>query len=139
MPNYVGYPGLVRGYYISPYSDDGCVPDALGRCQRDGQLQGSRMLVANIELRMPVLRPLGLSRGMYGPLPVEAVLFADAGAAWNRGQRPSLAAAGQRAITSAGVAARANLGMGVVEIAACRPFERPGEGWVFHVNLAPGF
>jgi hypothetical protein len=27
----------------------------------------------------------------------------------------------------------------IVELAAARPFDRPGAGWTFTVNLGPGF
>jgi hypothetical protein len=38
------------------------------------------------------------------------------------------------------VALRANLfGYAVGEFAVARPFQRPGRGWVFQFNLAPGF
>ena len=50
----------------------------------------SRLLVANLEFRFPLLRPFGVSSRMYGPVPVEVALFADAGVAWNRGDNPAI-------------------------------------------------
>ena len=48
------------------------------------RLFGSRMVVANAELRAPLWAAFGGS-GFYGPLPVEVGVFADAGAAWGQG------------------------------------------------------
>jgi outer membrane protein assembly factor BamA len=77
---------------------------------------------------------------MYGPLPVEAALFADSGVAWNRGESPGLFGGARKGVASAGVALRINLaGFAVGEFDFSRPFQRPGKGWVFQFNLSPGF
>jgi outer membrane protein assembly factor BamA len=104
------------------------------------QLIGTRMLVANLELRFPLLRPFGASQGMYGPLPLEMALFADAGVAWQRGERPELFGGNRPGVSSVGVAVRANfLGFAVGEFDFSRPLQRPDAGWVFQFNLSPGF
>jgi outer membrane protein assembly factor BamA len=96
--------------------------------------------VANVEFRFPLLRPFGASQGMYGPLPVEVAFFADTGVAWERGQTPELFGGSRDSVTSTGVALRANLmGFAIGEFAFSRPWQRPGKGWVFQFNLAPGF
>ena len=41
-----------------------------GRARHSICLTGSRLGVANLELRVPLLRPFGVSRNMYGPLPI---------------------------------------------------------------------
>jgi outer membrane protein assembly factor BamA len=98
------------------------------------------MLVANLELRFPLLRPFGVSRAMYGPLPVEVALFADSGVAWNRGEKPDFLGGTRDAVSSAGVAFRVNvLGFAVAQFDLTRPFQRPREGWVFQFHLTPGF
>jgi len=77
---------------------------------------------------------------MYGPIPLEAALFADGGVAWNRGESPSLLGGGRQGVSSAGAALRVNLfGYAVGQFDVSRPFQRPGSGWVFQFNLAPGF
>ena len=81
-PLFIGYPTLVRGYDSGSFSPSECRPDGVSDCPVYDQLMGSRMLVANVEFRFPLLRPFGASSGMYGPVPVELGLFADAGAAW---------------------------------------------------------
>jgi len=139
-PLYVGYPWLVRGYDVGSIDSDECVPTATGSCQLIDRLLGSRMLVGNVELRFPLLRPFGVSGNMYGPLPVEVALFADAGTAWNRGETPSFRGGTRSAVSSAGVAFRVNLfGFAVGEFDVARAFARPGHGWVFGFNLMPGW
>ena len=139
-PLYVGYPWLVRGYDVSSIDSNECVPTATGSCQLIDRLLGSRMLVGNVELRFPLLRPFGVSGNMYGPLPVEVALFADAGTAWNPGETPSFRSGSRAAVTSAGVALRVNLfGFAVGEVDFTRAFDRPGRGWIFGFNLMPGW
>ena len=96
--------------------------------------------MANAEFRFPLLRPFGLSRGMYGPLPVEVAFFVDSGVAWNRGESPEFLGGAREAATSAGVALRMNMfGYTVAQFNVARPFQRPGQGWVFQFSLSPGF
>lgn len=141
FPMYIGYPSLVRGYDINSFGPADCEPSATSQCPAFDNLLGSRMLVANLEFRFPLLRPFGVGTSrMYGPIPVEFALFADAGVAWNKGQSPSLFGGGREAVTSAGAALRVNLfGFAVGQFDLSRPFQRPGSGWVFQFNLAPGF
>jgi Tol biopolymer transport system component len=140
FPLFIGYPSLVRGYDVNSIGPDECVADATSDCPAFDRLLGSRMLVTNLEFRFPLLRPFGLSRGMYGPLPVEVGLFADGGVAWSRGDKPEIFGGNRRGVSSAGVALRVNLfGYAVGEFDVVRPFQRPGKGWVFQFQLAPGF
>jgi Tol biopolymer transport system component len=139
-PLFIGYPSLVRGYDMNSFSINECLPTAASDCPAFDRLLGSRVLVGNIEFRFPLLRPFGASGGMYGPLPVEVALFADGGVAWDRGERPDFFGGAREAVSSAGVAFRANLfGFAVGEFALSRPFQRPGKGWLFQFNLSPGF
>jgi Tol biopolymer transport system component len=139
-PLYVGYPWLVRGYDVSSIGSNECVSTPNGSCELIDRLLGSRMLVGNVELRFPLLRPFGVSGNMYGPLPVEVALFADAGTAWNQGETPSLRGGSRDAVKSAGVALRVNLfGFAVGEMDFTHAFDRPGRGWIFGFNLMPGW
>ena len=139
-PLYIGYPWLVRGYDVSSIDSNECVPTATGSCQLIDQLLGSRMLIGSVELRFPLLRPFGVSGNMYGPLPVEVALFADAGTAWAQGERPSIIGGSRDGVSSAGVAFRVNLfGFAVGELDFAHAFQRPGHGWVFGFNLMPGW
>jgi outer membrane protein assembly factor BamA len=137
---FIGYPELLRGYDIGSFTAAECVAGSLGTCEAFDRLIGSRMLVGNIELRFPLLRPFGVREGMYGPVPVEVAFFADAGTAWTSIQRPSFAGGERRPVSSAGVTFRANVfGFAIAQIDLAYPFQRPGRGWVWGFSLAPGF
>jgi outer membrane protein assembly factor BamA len=138
FPLFVGYPNLVRGYDVNTFDATDCVATATSSCPAFDRLLGSRLLVGNLELRFPLLRPFGVSQRMYGPLPVELALFTDGGVAWNRGERPF--EGDRKGVASAGFAFRVNfLGFAVGEFDFSHPFQRPAQGWVFQFNLSPGF
>jgi outer membrane protein assembly factor BamA len=140
LPLFLGYPTLVRGYGAGTFGAGECVPNATSECPALDRLIGSRMLVGNVELRFPLLRPFGLSRRMYGPVPVEVGAFADGGVAWNQGEKPWFAGGSRKGVSSAGIVVRANLsGIAVAELDFSRPQQRPEKGWVFQLNLSPGF
>lgn len=140
FPLYIGYPSLVRGYDVGTFDATDCVATAASDCPAFDRLLGSRVLVGNVELRFPLLRPFGASQRMYGPIPTEVALFADSGVAWNRGEKPSLFGGTRDGVASAGVALRVNLfGFAVGQFDFARPFQRGSRGWVFEFNLLPGF
>lgn len=98
------------------------------------------MLVGNLELRFPILRPFGVRSGMYGPVPVEAALFADGGVAWNQGERPSFLGGDRQAVASSGLTFRINLlGFAVAQVDLAHPFQRPGKGWLWEFSLNAGY
>jgi outer membrane protein assembly factor BamA len=146
IPLFLGYPEFVRGYGINSFTSGEC-STTTGSCPTFDRLVGSRMAVANIELRFPLLRPFGVTSHMYGPLPVEVALFADSGVAWNKGDHLSLSglsgrsgSTGRKPVSSAGITFRAALlGFAVAQIDFARPFDRPGRGWVWGFSLTPGF
>jgi len=140
LPLDIGYPWLVRGYDIGNITSDECRVTATSGCELIDQLIGSRMLVGNIELRFPLLRPFGAERNMYGPLPMEVALFADTGTAWTGGQKPSFLGGSRDGVASAGVALRVSLfGFAVGEFDVSRAFQCPTKGWIFGFNLMPGW
>jgi Tol biopolymer transport system component len=140
FPLYIGYPDFVRGYDVGSFDGSDCIQTAASECPLFDRLEGSRMLVGNLELRFPLLRPFGASSRMYGPVPVEVALFADGGVAWNRGERPSIFGGSRDGVSSAGVALRVNLfGFAVGQFDFVRPFQRTTRGWLFQFNLLPGF
>ncbi len=140
-PLYLGYPQLVRGYGVGSLRADECVAGpAGGTCEVYDRLLGSRLLVANLELRFPLLRPFGVRSGMYGPVPIEVALFADGGVAWTQSRRPSFFGGERTPISSTGVSFRLNLfGYAVAQTDFAYPLQRPGRGWVWAFNLMPGF
>jgi dipeptidyl aminopeptidase/acylaminoacyl peptidase len=131
-PFYVGSPGLMRGYSLSPGATSECVAPLSNGCPDVDHLLGSRVAVGSLEARMPVLRTFGLSRLMYGPAPTEVAFFVDGGAAWTSGDNPSGRA------WSAGITIRSGfLGAGRGQIDIAYPFQTPKRGWVLEFNFAP--
>ena len=142
FPLFLGYPNLVRGYDVGTFDATDCVPTTptASDCPSFDRLVGSRVLVGNLELRFPLLRPFGASQRMYGPVPVEVALFTDGGVAWNRGEKPSILGGSRHGVSSAGVTFRVNvLGFAIGQFDFSHPFQRAGRGWIFQFNLSPGF
>ncbi|MGH7443786.1 MAG: BamA/TamA family outer membrane protein, partial [Longimicrobiales bacterium] len=113
-------------------------------CPEFDRLSGTRIAVANFELRLPLLgvQELGLIEFPYAP--VEIAPFFDAGLAWSSEEEPVLEFArrsGERVpVFSTGLSARVNLlGFMVLEAYYAYPFQRPDEGWHWGFNLSPGW
>jgi Tol biopolymer transport system component len=138
-PLYLGYPHLMRGYDFGSFHASECVANAESSCPAFDRLIGSRMLIANAEVRFPLL---GLFKRefVYGPVPLEGVIFGDAGVAWTRDDNPSFADGTRDVVRSVGAGIRVNaFGFAVLEFDAVRPLDRPGRGWMFAFNFSPGF
>lgn len=136
---FVGYPGLVRGYDSNSFDSNEFVAtsDSTFDSPVIDRLFGSKITVANFELRFPLFRVLGLGSGYYGPLPIETGVFYDLGAAWQRGSKVSFF---NDAVKSYGATARLNLlGYAVLEIDYVNPVDRPQKGWFWQFNLTAGF
>jgi hypothetical protein len=138
-PLYLGYETLVRGYDYNTFEYaefDELNPQAFDF----NRLLGSRMLVANIELRFPLFGVLGLGRGYYGVWPLECLAFYDIGTAWYSGEKPDWFGGDKKAVSSAGVGLRTNLfGVLVLGFDYVYPFDRPVKGWHWQFTIAPGF
>jgi Tol biopolymer transport system component len=141
LPLYLGYPELIRGYNYGSFEASECRIGPAGPCEVYDRLLGSRMMIANLEFRFPLLRPFGgVGGSMYGPVPVEVAFFADAGVAWTRANEPTFLGGNREPVSSAGVTFRANLfGFAVAQVDFAHPFQRPGRGWVWGFSLTPGF
>ena len=140
FPLFLGYPELVRGYDYNSFTADECGVRSDQACPVFDQLLGSRVIVANAELRFPPFGAFG-GKGFYGPIPVDLVAFADAGIAWTRTEKASFMSNGTRHwVRSVGTGARVNLfGYAVVEIDYVRPLDRPKKGWIWEFNFSPGW
>ncbi|MGH7530238.1 MAG: peptidase S9 [Gemmatimonadales bacterium] len=139
---FLGFPSLVRGYDLNSFDFENECDDSGTTCPVFDQLLGSRIIVANVELRFPPFGLLGLGGGYYGFLPIEAALFYDAGLAWTDGTGAKLFGTGSRRIvSSAGVSVRMNLfGFAIGQMDIVRPFDRPEkEEWMIRLSLTPGF
>ena len=138
-PLFIGYPGLVRGYDYNSFESGECGVTSNGSCPVFDRLVGSRVAVANAELRFPVWGAFGGDQ-FYGPLPLEAAIFADGGVTWGSSDRFTLVKTDSKPVSSVGAALRVNvLGFAVAEINYVRPLQRPGRGWLWQFNLRPGF
>ena len=146
QPLFIGYPNLVRGYDVNSFGAAECGISTSGDCPVFDQLLGSRLAVANLELRFPPFGALG-GKGFYGPLPIDLLAFADAGVAWRSGDSVKLDLSGadgsltsRRPVRSVGVGARVNLfGFAILEVDYVKPLDRPQKNWMWLFNLSPGF
>jgi hypothetical protein len=145
FPLYVGQQTLVRGYGVGDFDADECT--AVGdtnACPEFDRLIGSRLGVANVEVRLPLLgtEDFGLLRA---PLfPTELVGFADAGVAWSRGETPKVRfdrnTIERVPVVSAGVAARVLIaGFLPLQVYYAVPFQRPRQNGVWGFVIAPGW
>ena len=144
QPLFLGQGSLVRGYSYGSFDGSECnpVPSDPGGCPVFDQLLGSRVVVANAELRIPLFGALGIGSGYYGAFPIELAIFGDGGLAWDSVNKPGGAfGSGTRdPVFSAGAGLRINLlGFAVAEVDLVRPFDRPGKGWIWQFELQPGF
>jgi outer membrane protein assembly factor BamA len=139
---FIGDSYFIRGYRAA-YND--CRDGGLEGCGVYSSLLGTRVAVANAELRIPLIRALVI--GPIGFPPVEGFGFYDAGVAWNRHTSPVFSRGLQTdpsergILTSAGVGGRINLlGYAVLEVSYVRPFEQYRERpWHWQFALQPGF
>lgn len=144
---YVGQPTLVRGYEIGDIGLSECseVPGNPNACPEFDRLVGSRLAVANLEFRVPLLgiRGFGIFNAPF--IPTEISAFVDAGTAWTSDVSPDLRFTRQRTIdrvpvVSAGISARILLGgFAVLQFYYAKPFQRPEESWVTGFVIAPGW
>jgi outer membrane protein assembly factor BamA len=145
-PLYLGEPTLVRGYEISDFRASECTadPGSPTSCPQFDRLVGSRLGIASLELRVPLLGVRGYSLIPVSFLPTELAAFVDAGTAWTKDQSPVLRfdrdTTDRVPVVSAGVSTRILLGgFAVLEFYYAKPFQRPNEGWVTGFTIAPGW
>jgi hypothetical protein len=87
FPKYIARPDFVRGYDRQSTLYTPCMGAGANAMNCNAiQLLGSRVVVANAELRFPVIRQFVLGIIPVALPPVDGVLFYDVGAAWSRGQ-----------------------------------------------------
>lgn len=142
-PLYVGYPSLVRGYEALQFADDGNISDDI----TINDLIGSKMYVANAELRYPFTGPERLSGIKSRFFLSELNLFTDAGIAWGKtsiaGGVKELGFSRNNAqlIMSSGISMRVNLfGYMVIEPYYAIPWQNGGfHNANFGLNFIPGW
>ena len=129
---YIIDPTLIRGYNNFSFNQ----LDSSGLSIKN--IQGSKIAIANAEVRLPFTGPKKLSLVKSGVFLSDLVAFFDIGMAWqdfddfNSSVKP-------KAIMSTGVALRVNLfGAFIIEPYYAKPFQT-NSGWTFGLNLVPGW
>jgi len=137
---YLGYPEFVHGYGIGSFSSIDCPADGTrDECAIFDSLIGSRLMVANVELRAP-LRGLFTGELEYGRVPIDVAVFADAGLAWRGISQPTFLGGPRHVVRSAGAAVRINvIGLLAVELSAAHPFDRVNRGVQWQLGIRQGF
>ncbi|HUK35173.1 MAG TPA: BamA/TamA family outer membrane protein, partial [Vicinamibacterales bacterium] len=116
---------VVRGYGdIGP--DAGTTP----------YLLADRMLVGNVELRFPIPGVFS-SKAHWSALPVEGLIFSDAGRFWI--PDPSTLHTTAASLHSVGAGVRIVAAGVVFELDAVKPLDQFSQGWTFSFNFRPGF
>ena len=152
-PLYIAYWDLVRGYESITNAELNEYQANPSETFDFNRLYGSKMIVANAEIRFPLLGILGLGRGFYGAWPLEFCAFYDWGLAyashpgyWWGGAtdadvRPSFLSGGLRKpVRSYGIGLRTNLfGYLVLGLNYVYPIDRPVRGWHLQLSISPGF
>ena len=143
-PLYLGQGSIMRGY--DPYTIDPVeceAPIGSSACPVFDRLVGTRLVAASAEIRAPLLgtREFGLFDAPF--LPTEVFAFADAGAAWSKGDDLELSfetdTAARVPVFSVGAGLRILLSYIPIEIYAAKPFQRPNEDIVYGFNIIPGW
>jgi hypothetical protein len=140
-PMFLGYENLIRGYnYGSLKAGEGDIYN---------RLIGSKIMVANFELRFPLFGALGLGRGYYGIWPVDFIAFYDVGLAWYEKNEsiegwekdtPWFLGGERKPLSSAGIGLRTNVfGFLVAGLNLVRPLNRPERSWIWQFTITPGF
>ena len=151
FPVFLGSTEMIRGYTAGSFRDNECIADP-GNASQTGcaeldQLIGSKVAVANVELRFPLTRSLVLGFLPVGFPPIEGALFYDAGIAWSEGSTLKL----QREpgdnpefvrvpLRSWGGAIRVNmLGYLILRFDYTNPLDRPQKKSYWTISLGPTF
>ena len=99
-------------------------------------LNADRLLVGNLALRFPI--PGVFSRhARWSALPVEGLIFSDAGRFWI--PDPSTSHTTASSLHSVGAGVRLVAAGVVFELDAVRPLDQVAQGWTFSFNFRPGF
>lgn len=137
-PLYIGYENLVRGYDYNSFNAEEFTGNNSFEFDR---LLGSKIMVANFELRFPLFRVLGIGKGYYGVFPIEFLAFYDVGLAWTNDSKAWFLSGGNRKpVSSTGIGLRTNvMGYLVLGVDYVKPLNRPNKGWFFQFTFTPGF
>ncbi|HET9798412.1 MAG TPA: BamA/TamA family outer membrane protein [Gemmatimonadaceae bacterium] len=145
-PLFLGEEQLMRGYSVGSFKQSECGTQytSTGACPAFDRLLGSKLAVASFEVRIPLfgVPEYGLFNLPY--LPTTIAPFVDAGVAWRGGQSLQFGSSNdpnvRSPVVSTGISTRVNvLGFAILEAYLAHPFQRPGQGWIWGFQLAPGW
>jgi len=137
-PMFLGYGTMIRGYDWNSFGAEETDP-TVGSFDFN-RLFGTRLAVANFELRFPLFGALGLGKGYYGIFPLDFVAFFDSGVAWDSQSKPSFLGGGRKLLSSYGIGLRANImGYLIAGVNFVKPLDRPNRDWHFEFSFWPGF
>lgn len=154
FPIFLGSTELIRGYTAGSFRRNECLIDLGGSvtgCSALDQLIGSRIAVANLELRFPLISNLTLGILPVRLPPIEGALFFDAGMAWDRrhsltdgtlvwSRRGQNADVVRQPLRSWGVSIRGNmLGFVILRADYAKPLDRPGKSGYWTLSVGPTF
>jgi len=137
FPKWIGRPDFVRGYNREDLGFVNCtgLPSDDGSSCNSVELIGSRVALANAELRFPIIRRYGARTNLLGGLPpIDGLFFYDAGVAWSKGQTVHLTqpvdydfSRQRQLLQSYGFGLRMNLfGIAIIRWDWAVPVSRPG-------------
>jgi WD40 repeat protein len=148
---YIGNPQFIRGYDRQNFGSIGCTNNLFGGsnfgCNRP-ELLGSRVALANAELRFPLIRRLDLGLLPITFPPLEGLVFYDAGVAWSRNQTVNFRRASSAydiareryLLTSYGAGLRLNLfGFAIVRWDYAIPLDVAGRKGFWTWSVGPSF
>lgn len=144
-PLYLGNERFIRGYNINSFTARECSDSPGEGCAEFDRLFGSRIAIANVELRMPLLglEELALIESRSFPSTLSA--FFDGGVAWNNNESPDLKWTTDETsenipVFSTGLSLRVNIfGYLITEFYYAVPFQRPDKGGYFGFQISPGW
>ena len=126
----------VRGFDGRQLPPRNCDAAAVQGCDPIDAATTQKLLAANVEVRFPIPGVLHRTTS-YGAIPLEGLIFSDAGAFWTGGPTSSTV---RTLLRSAGAGVRVNAGGFVLEFDAARPIDVADvRGWRLSVNFRPGF
>ena len=151
FPLFLGNTELIRGYTAGSFRDNECIASALSTsrtgCAELDQLIGSKVAVANIELRFPLVRNFAFGFLPVGLPPIEGALFYDAGLAWDDGSTVKWSRSStdnpdavRAPLRSYGASIRANMmGFIILRFDYTKPLDRPRDRSYWTISLGPTF
>ncbi|MDF3076291.1 MAG: WD40-like beta Propeller containing protein [Sphingobacteriaceae bacterium] len=139
---FIGYPYLIRGYEYNSFANS----NGTGSSFDVNRLIGSKIAVANFEVRLPFTGPEKLAAIKSKFLFSDLNAFFDMGLAYNADSKvmfngtPRVNTNERAPVMSAGVSLRVNVfGYFVLEPYLAVPFQRTDKKTVFGLNFAPGW